>query len=390
MEVTTICLYDYTTGKKMANLSHDEDPITRFSFNPTGDLVATTSDSNFGLCFYYACPSEHCVKVWTPDGTPITTLKMENPSDVLFDPTGTRLLTVSGKLQLFDAKKGTRIASYTEKAQWPRRARYSPNGKTIVVDHRTSITVLDAQNLKLITTFEVCPSNSKGDYIHLWEFTPDSRYIVTSTGSGEIKRWSILDGTVKPFNYDEEQEAISLAFAPNGHICIIGFVDFALIYNLKSDRCIKRVRLQTKDSFLLDHRSYVFSPKDDIMAIYGANRENVTFYDTESWECICRLEKPYSCVKFDWKLEELTTIESSNNPSILVVRHWNLQKFLQAYRTLKQLTLVQAILIIQLYSNSDFDLESYPHLKEHYEQLGDLAELFQKQVDEKTNNDNEC
>jgi WD40 repeat protein len=202
-------VWDTSSGKAVATLIGHNEAISAVAFSPDGKWVATGS-------------WDHTARVWEAEtGRPVAILgglkgHTEPVNSVSFSPDGRWVITSSydRTAKIWDAASGALIRDLTGHAGAVHSAVFSPNGKWIVTSSRRKTT----QQIMLTSDVPLSESSkgaaTEGNTARIWEaetgrrvavlnhdgdvysanFSPDSRFVVTSSKDGSARIWEAATG----------------------------------------------------------------------------------------------------------------------------------------------------------------------------------------------------
>jgi len=254
-------------------LKGHNDYIWDVAYSRKGDIIASAS-------------SDGTVKLWKPDGNPVTTLE---GSRVVFSPNSNLIASrVRDSIQLwkYDGSKHGKLKG----AGWPNNLIFGHNivfshdGKLIAsVSKIGIIKIWKTEDLSELPLTEDCgpplPYQFRGKYCQTIAtsvaFSHDSNLIATASADSNVIIWSIKDrqNRRKIYKLKHDGEVTSVAFSPKGNLIASASHDLdnnVKLWNSKDGRLVRSLE---------GHRAtinqVVFSPNGNLIASasgYGTSR----------------------------------------------------------------------------------------------------------------------
>jgi CSLREA domain-containing protein len=208
--------------------------LSVFSFSPDGRTLATVNGGSSGI---------HILD--TSSGQEIKTLKFQDQDsylcDAVFSPDGHTLATVSGSrntndkiTQIWDVSSGQEIKRFPDTGC---SLAFSPDEKYIATTSNDNTAKLwNISNGQEIKRFQ------HENRVYKVIFSPDGRYLATSSyGAAQI--WDILSGQeIKRFQHD--YEVYDVIFSSDGHMLATAGVGGARIWNVLNGQKIKQFQAE--------------------------------------------------------------------------------------------------------------------------------------------------
>lgn len=198
-------IYD-VTGQRLATLEGHSNRVLEAVFSPDGTLIVSVS-------------ADLTARIWdAAAGKLHATIEFGEASvgrrHAEFSPNGANVLTVAGKVQIWDATTGKLLLTLVDPESKVMSARYSPDSARIVTVGGKTAKVWDAISGKLLVTL-----SGDDESIRSAEFSPDGRRIVT--GSDELRVWDVATGKRLltcggPRSRFSDHLVLSAEFSPDG------------------------------------------------------------------------------------------------------------------------------------------------------------------------------
>jgi len=197
-----------TDGTLVTTLDSDEDGhyFSSLQFSPDGTLIATGG-------------WDGSVKLWSIDGALVTTLDghEDTISIMQFSPDSTLLATASqdGTAKLWSTDGKGKLVTSLQGLTTPYNGRefntvqFSPDGTLLATAHEDGTAQLRTRDGSLINTLD---ANSR---VNAVQFSSDGTFIATASEDGTAKLW-LMDGTLVTTLQEHVDSLNALQFSPDG------------------------------------------------------------------------------------------------------------------------------------------------------------------------------
>lgn len=255
-----------------------------------------------------------CVRLVSVENGACVKYFKAHDSDVLmatFDPTGKYIVTSSTdnciKLWNTESWECMKTLDVGHNAHF---AIFSPNGKYIVAEAEeyNDFVLLDTESLKIIRSFE-----GHDDYVTFASFSPDSRYIVSSSADNTIKLWDTESAECLKTFYGHDGYVRTVVFSPNGKYFVSASDDKTVkLWNIGSNECLRTYMHNAQviyASFNPDNRYIVSSSADDMIKLWNV----------ESDECLSTFKKHTNTVKsVCFSIDGRSLVSSSSDETVVL------------------------------------------------------------------------
>ena len=280
----TAKIWDFETGKILADLKGHQSELTDALFSPDGLLAATTSN-------------DATAKLWdAKTGKLLFTLNdhISVVNEAFFTNDSRWLATRSSwdqSIKIWDTKTGKLSGDFKVEGNSPIRAFFNPEGNLLVAvyEHRF-FRIYDWQNNK---TEEVnYPANQVCD---LADMSDDGNLLLTIDSSQTINVWDLPSGKWRAgYSPTQGQEIITACFSPDAQHILLGEADFTLMtidpFN------------GNKQSEFLGHKGMIksacYSP-DGKTIVTTSLDNNAILWNAESGDSIYIIEGSFEGAQFD-------------------------------------------------------------------------------------------
>jgi WD40 repeat protein len=185
---------------------------------------------------------------------------------VAWSPDGTRLVAAGGYqthgiAEVFDAKTGNRLLTYTAHASCVGALAWSPNGKYIASGSFDG--ALNVWDTMIGHTAYAYTTAGTNDGIESLVWSPDNQHIALSTGGLGMHIWDPFNG--QTITFDRDEQVFQLAWSPEGQRIASASPDRTVrIWDVTTDNLLYLYRGHTDEVFTV-----AWSPDGHMLASAG-------------------------------------------------------------------------------------------------------------------------
>ncbi len=238
-------------------LAAHQDKVLTLTFNVTGDLLASASNSDLIIW-----DTKTWQQIWNSKNT-----QLIGPEFHPYDPEILAYGTANGNIQILDVTTGTILKDLQAHQDLIYDVSFSPDGRLLAAASK------DGQiSLWYVETWEFVRSLTEHtDQVVTVEFSPDSNHLISTGLDGQMFFWDLSSEAKRPLQLSGHQgQAHYTAFQPdNDHFRLVsnGPENSVIVWNLDGDPA-RRMTLSNHTGAVL---GLAFSPDGTVLASGGAD-----------------------------------------------------------------------------------------------------------------------
>jgi len=301
----TIKIWEVATGKELYSLGEFAQRIHSISFSPNGKLVVTGSAM-------FKDPNHNTANIWEiATGKKLHLLKGHSSSifSVAFSHDSKLVVTGShdNTTKIWEVATGSILQSLNERNKSISSVAFSPDGRLVVSGSEFGITIWDVVTGEKLHDFSL-----KGNESPI-SFSPDVKYIASSSSYHDIKLWKVSNGqllntleghtdNISSLSFSQNSEHLasgswdntikiwkvsngqllnileghtnwitSVAFSPDGKLIATGSLDNTVkIWDVATGQ-----ELNSLEGDIINISEVAFSPDDNLLTVVGVNSAEV-------------------------------------------------------------------------------------------------------------------
>jgi WD40 repeat protein len=206
-----IALWDVSTGRLIKTLEHEAE-VRSVAFSPDGKLLATFD--NHGSIAVVELASGHTLTNFS------VRAPRERPTGVvLFSPNGSRLAVGEdyGGIHLVNFGPGTNAQIQTQFISGTTTLAFSPGAETLAASFGGTIWLCDARSGRPLGQM-----TNHTDWVTGLAFTPDGQQLVSASGDGTIRIWSVTNRSERRCLWSSGERLTALSLLPDGNTVVSG------------------------------------------------------------------------------------------------------------------------------------------------------------------------
>ena len=261
-------IWNETTGKKFAGMNHS-DNVNKLEFSPNGTRLATASN-------------DKTARIWdVATGQELARLNHNGSvNNVAFCPDGTKLATAcsDNKVWIWNGSAGLELEL---------AGTYSDSGISLAFSHdATKLVALNstvAEEWNSTTGQKLAQMDEYDDIDEYYGkspvemvFSPDERYIATTTGGKATRVWNVKTAT-ETSELTRDLREKKLAFSPDGRHIFMMSNDAARLLDTATGEELIGINRSGPIVFSLDGSRIAAKGKDNVVRIYDLNATKLVF-----------------------------------------------------------------------------------------------------------------
>jgi eukaryotic-like serine/threonine-protein kinase len=236
-----LCLYDASTGQRIAVWGSHEHQVTHLVVSSDGKRVASHGD-----------PEDH-VHLWDAvTGREIAVLRgdIEHSGALAFSPDGSRLgsggVYPDNTVRLWDASTGRRIAAMRGHKNTIRSIAFSPDGRRVVsASQDQTVWLWDG-----VTGQSIAPLAGHTESVWNAIFSPDGRRVITASADQTLRVWDATSGERIAVLRGHNREVSGAAFGAQGSLLVSR--------SANGESRVWDMELAERNGILRGHESFVY------------------------------------------------------------------------------------------------------------------------------------
>ncbi len=236
-----VCLYDASTGRRIAGLGSHAHQVINLAISPDGKRVASHGENEDHIHLWDAVTGQE-VAVLRAD--------IEYAAALAFSPDGSRLVSGSvypdNTVRLWDASTGRQIAEMRGHKNTIRSVAFSLDGRRLVTASQAqTVWLWDGATGESIARLD-------GHTESVWNaiFSPDGRRVITASADQTLRLWDATSGERIAVLRGHKQAVSGAAFAEHGSLLVSRSAD--------GESRVWDMELAERNGILRGHESFVY------------------------------------------------------------------------------------------------------------------------------------